>query len=101
MTEPTRPIIREEITEHRRKLLGVMSFENALQLVIIAIGAIVWGNNLRADLRVTNANLDHTQQEVAELKHTSSENHDALLDMKGDVRVIRQAIEQYQEKGKR
>lgn len=59
---------------------------------IVGIAAVVvW---LQADVRALQSFRDEARGEIAKMKDQRALDREALLDMKGDIRVIRQILEQ-------
>jgi hypothetical protein len=87
--------MQREPSEHRAKIFGWLSFENAVSLVLTIVVIIGAFNAVKSDVRDTNtkldfqtARIDEQQRRMDRMELTHLETHDAVLRIEGDVKAL-------------
>ena len=73
---------------------GKISLGNIVTWATILVGLSVSYTWVQADVRELRTHRDETKAEIKELRVQRQADRDTLMEIKGDIRVIRQIVEQ-------
>ncbi len=73
---------------------GKINAGNVISWAVIMSSAIYMVAFIRADVNALQSFRDDTKREIVEFRHLRQQDREAFLRMEGDIRVIRQILEQ-------
>ncbi len=88
----------EQATEHRSRLFGLLSVENAIQLVVMLVAIVLTYGALASDVRMNARDNQQNREEISQLRMEREEDRRVMQTIAQNVAVLVERTEKTQSK---